>query len=212
MWGIVTLPVQVSQFEDCTPITRTSAFNGYQEPTRHRSQRSPSLKKKQKKRGCRAAALFPRTGFTRKVLDKIAAHTAARIHVTHELPEHRHDQALCRATPSLLKSVRVSEGLCESRRSLKAAHRRRCDLWRRVAPFIYRRDAQPPPRRFRRLIGIFRDHRQSRQLRPKPPPVSPLLRRGGVAEPPTASCNQASFALCTVWPILTRSHPLNLKT
>ncbi len=103
--------------------------------------------------------IFPRTGFTRQVLDKLFRPYRARIHVTMELPSIGMIKRFVAADAGL--SI-ISESF--ARDYVKAGEVKLLtvegvDLWRELG-LVYRRD-RSLPRAAQALIGMIREHRKS---------------------------------------------------
>ena len=103
--------------------------------------------------------IFPRTGFTRQVLDKLFRPYRARIHVTMELPSIGMIKRFVAADAGL--SI-ISEGFAKDyvkAGEVKLLTVEGVDLWRELG-LIYRRD-RSLPRAAQALIGMIREHRKS---------------------------------------------------
>jgi len=101
--------------------------------------------------------IFPRTGFTRQVLDKLFRPTARAFTSPLELAQHRHDQALCRRDAGVSF---ISESFAKDyvkAGEVKLLTVEDVDLWRELG-LIYRRDAASP-----RRSGAHRHHPRSRK-------------------------------------------------
>jgi DNA-binding transcriptional LysR family regulator len=102
--------------------------------------------------------IFPRTGFTRQVLDKLFRPYRSRIHVTMELPSIGMIKRFVAADAGVSF---ISESF--ARDQVKAGEVKLItvegvDLWRELG-LVYRRD-RSLPRAAQALIGMIRDHRK----------------------------------------------------
>src|SRR6266852_2142650 len=103
--------------------------------------------------------IFPRTGFTRQVLDKLFRPYRARIHITMELPSIGMIKRFVAADAGL--SI-ISESFAKDyvkAGEVKLLTVEGVDLWRELG-LIYRRD-RSLPRAAQALIGMIREHRKS---------------------------------------------------
>jgi len=102
--------------------------------------------------------IFPRTGFTRQVLDKLFRPYRARIHVTMELPSIGMIKRFVAADAGL--SI-ISESFAKDyvkAGEVKLLNVEGVDLWRELG-LVYRRD-RSLPRAAQALIGMIREHRK----------------------------------------------------
>src|SRR5580693_7181363 len=102
--------------------------------------------------------IFPRTGFTRQVLDKLFRPYRARIHVAMELPSIGMIKRFVAADAGL--SI-ISESFAKDyvkAGEVKLLTVEGVDLWRELG-LVYRRD-RSLPRAAQALIGLIREHRK----------------------------------------------------
>jgi DNA-binding transcriptional LysR family regulator len=102
--------------------------------------------------------IFPRTGFTRQVLDKLFRPYRSRIHVTMELPSIGMIKRFVAADAGL--SI-ISESFAKDyvkAGEVKLLTVEGVDLWRELG-LVYRRD-RSLPRAAQALIGMIREHRK----------------------------------------------------
>src|SRR5437660_1491473 len=102
--------------------------------------------------------IFPRTGFTRQLLDKLFRPYRARIHVTMELPSIGMIKRFVAADAGVSF---ISESFAKDyvkAGEVKLLTVEGVDLWRELG-LIYRRD-RSLPRAAQALIGIIREHRK----------------------------------------------------
>ena len=103
--------------------------------------------------------IFPRTGFTRQVLDKLFRPYRSRLHVTMELPSIGMIKRFVAADAGVsfisesFASDQVKAG------EVKLLNVEGVDLWRELG-LVYRRD-RSLPRAAQSLIAIIREHRKS---------------------------------------------------
>ena len=102
--------------------------------------------------------IFPRTGFTRQVLDKLFRPYRSRLHVTMELPSIGMIKRFVAADAGVsfisesFASDQVKAG------EVKLLNVEGVDLWRELG-LVYRRD-RSLPRAAQSLIAIIREHRK----------------------------------------------------
>jgi DNA-binding transcriptional LysR family regulator len=106
--------------------------------------------------------IFPRTGFTRQVLDKLFRPYRSRLHVTMELPSIGMIKRFVAADAGVSF---ISESF--ARDQVKAGEVKLLtvegvDLWRELG-LVYRRD-RSLPRAAQALIALIREHRKPAEL------------------------------------------------
>src|SRR5437660_673007 len=102
--------------------------------------------------------IFPRTGFTRQVLDKLFRPYRSRLHVTMELPSIGMIKRFVAADAGVSF---ISESFAKDQvkaGEVKLLTVEGVDLWRELG-LVYRRD-RSLPRAAQALIGIIREHRK----------------------------------------------------
>jgi DNA-binding transcriptional LysR family regulator len=102
--------------------------------------------------------IFPRTGFTRQVLDKLFRPYRSRLHVTMELPSIGMIKRFVAADAGVSF---ISEGFASDQvkaGEVKLINVDGVDLWRELG-LVYRRD-RSLPRAAQSLIAIIREHRK----------------------------------------------------